>query len=420
LLLWLVLFKIYRVRTRLFAFGLALTVLAVPAASSWAASPKAKRTTKTTTAKDTRVAELRDLMGEASQQEAGLLQQIADIRERLDDLSATVKRYDREAAAARGRLAKAQRSLDRVEAQRAELVVRLARAESEVEQARLAVNGTVNALYTRGQSQEQAVYAAVVQGSTSPRDVFAAAHYLSGMLREDRALLDRFVDLKNQVAAMTREVAAQAEEAKVARDQLVGERDQIEVLRREAVAARLAAKDQEGQERDLLQEVQDRKADFQRELSLLQAESSAIGEMLRSLQAGQKLAPRRKGTFKAPVNGPISSRFGPRVHPILGDVRIHTGLDYAVGAGEPIRAAGAGIVVWVGPRGGYGNLVAIDHGGGLATLYAHQSRIDTTVGLRVKTGQVIGYVGSTGMATGPHLHFETREFGTPADPLFYL
>jgi len=233
-------------------------------------------------------------------------------------------------------------------------------------------------------------------------------------------VLDRFIELKNQVAAMTREMAARAEEARVVRDQLTVERDRVETLRIEAVAARAAARAEEDRERALLQEVRDRKADFELELSLLQAESSAIGEMLRSLQAGQKLAPRRKGTFKSPVNGPISSRFGPRVHPILGDVRVHTGVDYAVGMGQPIRAAGAGVVVWVGPRGGYGNLVAIDHGGGLATLYAHQSRIDTTVGLRVKTGQVIGYVGSTGMATGPHLHFETREFGVPADPLFYL
>jgi murein DD-endopeptidase MepM/ murein hydrolase activator NlpD len=315
---------------------------------------------------------------------------------------------------------KAQRSLDRLEAQRNELAARLAKAQSEEDQARLAVNETVNALYTRGQSEQQAIYAAVVQSSTTPRDVFAATYYLGGMLREDRAVLDHFVELKNQVAAMTREMAARAEEARAVRDQLIADRDRVETVRAQAVAARAAARDEEDREQALLQEVRDRKTDFERELSLLQAESSAIGDMLRSLQAGQSPAPRRKGTFKAPVNGPISSPFGPRVHPILGDVRVHTGVDYAAGMGQPIRAAGAGVVVWAGPRGGYGNLVAIDHGGGLATLYGHQSRIEATVGLRVKTGQVIGYVGSTGMATGPHLHFETREFGVPVDPLLYL
>ena len=99
---------------------------------------------------------------------------------------------------------------------------------------------------------------------------------------------------------------------------------------------------------------------------------------------------------------------------------MHTGLDFAVGTGVPIKAAGNGIVVWAGPRGGYGNAVIIDHRNGLATLYGHQSKVNVTVGQKVATGQVIGFVGQTGMATGPHLHFEVREFGTPVDPQFYL
>jgi murein DD-endopeptidase MepM/ murein hydrolase activator NlpD len=120
------------------------------------------------------------------------------------------------------------------------------------------------------------------------------------------------------------------------------------------------------------------------------------------------------------VAAPVSSGFGTRVHPILGDVRMHTGMDYAAGTGAPIKAAGNGIVVWAGPRGGYGNAVIIDHRNGLATLYGHQSRVNVTVGQKVSTGQVVGFVGQTGMATGPHLHFEVRELGTPVDPALYL
>ena len=99
---------------------------------------------------------------------------------------------------------------------------------------------------------------------------------------------------------------------------------------------------------------------------------------------------------------------------------MHTGLDYAVGTGHPIKAAGLGIVVWAGPRGGYGNAVIIDHRNGLATLYAHQSRVNAKVGQKVSTGQVVGFVGQTGMSTGPHLHFEVRELGAPVDPTLYL
>jgi len=99
---------------------------------------------------------------------------------------------------------------------------------------------------------------------------------------------------------------------------------------------------------------------------------------------------------------------------------MHTGVDFRGGTGTPILAAGAGTVVYAGPRGGYGNTVVIDHGGSLATLYAHQSAIHVSVGTVVVAGQVIGAVGATGFATGPHLHFEVRTGGTPVDPLGYL
>jgi len=375
---------------------------------------------KRPSAKDTRVKELRELVGEVSQQESVLLTEIAAIRERLDALSAEVRRLDREAALARRRLTRAERELARAEAERIEVGFRLVRAQAQVEEAKDDVNQHIAALYQRGTSEEQALYAAIVQTSTSPHEVFTAARYLEGSLRQHRAELDRFLALQAEVEELSRQAKIRAEEARVARDQLAAERERVEALRTEAVAARTAARAEEDREQELLDEVQARKADFLRELALLQAESSAIGAMLRDLQAGQKLAPRRKGTFKLPVRAPVSSRFGYRVHPIFGDTRLHAGIDFSIGSGEPIRASGTGAVVWAGPRGGYGNLVVIDHGNGLATCYAHQSQLAVTIGQRVETGQIVGFVGSTGFSTGPHLHFETRELGTPADPAFYL
>ncbi len=114
----------------------------------------------------------------------------------------------------------------------------------------------------------------------------------------------------------------------------------------------------------------------------------------------------------------LSSGFGGRRHPVLGRMRMHKGVDYAAGTGTPIQAAGDARVEFVGRKGGYGNAVVLNHGGGKTTLYGHMSRFaKIRVGQRVAQGTVIGYVGSTGMSTGPHLHYEFRVNGVHMNPL---
>ncbi len=127
-----------------------------------------------------------------------------------------------------------------------------------------------------------------------------------------------------------------------------------------------------------------------------------------------------KALLRTPLNmSRISSRFGMRHHPVLRFTRLHAGIDFAAPPGTPILAAGAGRVVEAGPNGGYGRWIKISHSDGLATGYAHLSRIAPGVrrSARVKQGQVIGYVGSSGLSTGPHLHFELHRNGRPVDPL---
>lgn len=125
----------------------------------------------------------------------------------------------------------------------------------------------------------------------------------------------------------------------------------------------------------------------------------------------------RSAPMGMPVAGRISSRYGKRRHPILGYVRMHAGVDFAAPHGKPIYAVSDGTVTYAGRRGGHGNYVRINHGGGLATGYGHMSRIAVRNGARVRSGQVIGYVGSTGLSTGPHLHFEAYRGGRTVDPM---
>jgi murein DD-endopeptidase MepM/ murein hydrolase activator NlpD len=121
--------------------------------------------------------------------------------------------------------------------------------------------------------------------------------------------------------------------------------------------------------------------------------------------------------MRMPVQGHLTSGFGERFHPILGYERFHAGVDLGAAAGTPIVAAADGKVVSAGWAGGYGRAVAIAHAGGLETKYGHMSRIAAYAGELVRRGQVIGYVGSTGLSTGPHLHFEVMKNGHPVNPL---
>ncbi|WP_269932852.1 peptidoglycan DD-metalloendopeptidase family protein [Aminobacter sp. HY435] len=133
----------------------------------------------------------------------------------------------------------------------------------------------------------------------------------------------------------------------------------------------------------------------------------------------QVRSPAAANGMMTPVNGVMTSTFGPRMHPILKTVRIHKGVDWAAPVGTPIAAAFDGQIVFEGDGKGYGNLIRISHANGRETRYAHMQRFaaNITVGMTVKAGEVIGYIGTTGLSTGPHLHFELYQDGQAIDPL---
>ena len=154
-------------------------------------------------------------------------------------------------------------------------------------------------------------------------------------------------------------------------------------------------------------------ADLQGEIDAQRVSSAVIAQLLKGrgstpskLVGGDKLS--------IPGDCTVTSRFGMRWG------RMHEGIDFGCPMGHPVHAAGPGTVVWAGWQSGYGNLVVIDHGGGISTAYGHNSRLAVHVGQSVERGEVISYVGSTGHSTGPHIHFEVRIDGEAVDPTAYL
>ena len=157
-------------------------------------------------------------------------------------------------------------------------------------------------------------------------------------------------------------------------------------------------------------------------LSKIEEEKKSLDEVLR--KAGGK----DKDLTSLPVIKPVADKYlnrvasgyGSRFHPILKVNKMHNGLDFAASTGTPIYATGDGTIKMAGFNSGYGNVVVIRHGNGYETLYAHMSRIKARNGGKVKRGDVIGYVGSTGLSTGPHLHYEIHKDGKPVDPVMYF
>ena len=204
---------------------------------------------------------------------------------------------------------------------------------------------------------------------------------------------------RKKVFAVAQAVAARTQQTRTVRNELVARENALAGTRSER--------------RETLASVQKEKAEYLHEVEALAAVSASLASRIQSSQSSSVVVPSSSGLIW-PVSGPVTSGFGWRWG------RMHEGIDIAVPTGTPVAAAASGRVIYAGWMGGYGNLVVIDHGGGLATAYGHNSSIAAGNGSSVSQGQTIAYAGSTGHSTGPHVHFEVRVNGSAVDPLGYL
>jgi murein DD-endopeptidase MepM/ murein hydrolase activator NlpD len=250
-------------------------------------------------------------------------------------------------------------------------------------------------------------------------DLISQADYVNAIVAQDKHIAGQVGTAKQRVrrqreqtkrfralaAAETRTIALRAGQVRALRDELLASENRLAAAR--------------SSKRESLRNVAESKKEYLHEAAGLAQASATLASQIQSAQASNSYAPPGDTTPSAagfiwPVNGPVTSGFGMRWG------RMHEGIDIGVPAGTSIHAAASGRVVYSGWMGGYGNLVAIDHGRGLSTAYGHQSSTAVGNGQIVTQGQVIGYVGCTGHCFGDHLHFEVRINGSAVDPLGYL
>ncbi|MCS7300043.1 MAG: peptidoglycan DD-metalloendopeptidase family protein [Fimbriimonadales bacterium] len=345
--------------------------------------------------------ELQSLQGEIGKLKGAIAQKRREerkVRRDLAELDQAITRVTGQLRDTRARLAKARKEQKELAKQLDALTQRLRRRENLLAQ-------RLRAAY----KYRNVSYLSLLTNARSIGELNSRSFVLRQIVKTDRELLE-------QVRADQQAVA----QAKARMDALVR---QISGLEADLRSQQAELTDTQAEKQELLKDISKQRALYERQLAELEAESQAIARRLRALMETPKGRARAdqpwSGRFIRPVEGRLTSGFGYRVHPIFKVRKMHTGIDIAAPSGTPIRAADSGVVVEAGYLRGYGYTVIIDHGGGVATLYAHCSAILVAVGQEVQRGQTIARVGSTGYSTGPHLHFEVRINGEPVNPRGY-
>ncbi|GAA0796544.1 M23 family metallopeptidase [Spirilliplanes yamanashiensis] len=409
----------YRTGARLWA-ALLVPVLALAGSLAGSAAQADPRddAKAAATAADRAAANLEDAT--AAAQRAGIALATAEAalpgaQQRVAEAQGRVVAAEITASTARRRADTAQEAYDAVAA-------RFARAQARVESSRDEFGALVRRSYQGG---TVATFSVLLK-ATGPMDALDRYGYVSRVLNGQQDLIDELVAARRAA----REAQDAAGAAKRAADEARAEAEAAlaaaERAQQEAEQARAAVLALTEQRRTALLAASAERTATLAKYRLARVEEARMVAELRAWERRNGVGPTLQpgARFLMPVHGWKSSDFGMRFHPLYGAWRLHAGVDLAAGNGEPIYAAADGRVMRAGWAGGYGNYTCVSHGRqqgqSISTCYGHQSRILVGDGQRVRRGQVIGRVGSTGGSTGNHLHFEVRVDGDPRNPEKWL
>ncbi|QEK11487.1 peptidoglycan DD-metalloendopeptidase family protein [Crassaminicella thermophila] len=331
--------------------------------------------------------------------------QIKNVKNKLNknkkeqkNVSAKIKELDR-------KIDKAEREITQINNEIAITKKKIDTTKKELEKAERNIdekNGILNARLRVMYKNGNVGYAEVLLDSESILDFLSNLDMIKKIFQQDMELLAYMKDKREEIDTKKKTLESH-------KSRMLAMIKNMEVKQKELEISR-------GEMNRIKQQLQKDSKQLEAQIDELNAYAEKIAEQIRRKQSSGKYTG-GKLAWPAPGYKRITSPYGYRIHPILKRKKLHTGIDIAVPKGGKIVAAGDGKVIHANWLGGYGKVVMIDHGGGIVTLYAHNSKLLVKEGQRVKKGQAISRAGSTGMSTGPHLHFEVRKNGKYTDPI---
>ena len=360
-----------------------------------------------------RIESLSDQIDSVASSRSSLAREIQATEERMDEVLTSMSSLRVELLAVESDLVQKERSLREVRTDLHAHYQSLALTRSELGVARNdAVTHAVETYMNAGLGVPAVALSAKVW-----TDIAVGLVYLDRITADGTETVERFETLLVDEQEASDEVAGH--EADLSSDllELQASEKRLAGLQNEMQRASDALQDEYLNQRSLLSKYDAQILEIEGEIASLEKEQASIRNLIVQQSNSVGSAP---GILVRPVPGAISSGFGPRIHPIHGYSLMHNGVDMNAGSGQAIVSASSGTVIFAGVKGGYGNTIMVNHGGGMVTLYAHQSKFAVSTGQSVERGQTIGYVGSTGVSSGPHLHFEVRINGNPVNPAKYL
>jgi murein DD-endopeptidase MepM/ murein hydrolase activator NlpD len=442
---------------RLFVLALVVSLAMALAAPGWAAS-----SADDLAGVKARIASLERQIQASSGQRSAIASEVLAASGRLESAESDVETAEGNVATVRDDLARKREVLTGVRTELAERLLILASTRLDRDAARVEAEASVVQAYMRGGVDDPSL----AFSAAGIAEISVGLGYLDTLTGNSADAADRY----GEVLALEQRERARIQQLEGAMvvdvKGLEDAEHEAEVLASELAIKRAALENEYQAQRNLLARVEAEIADYEHDKEGFEAEEASIRATIAAAAAAAAAeakaqaeaktraeaaaraaaataaaaptatsatttAPRTvttsppavstgNGTLSWPIRGSIDSPFGWRIHPISRDRRYHTGIDIDGPFGMPIKAAKAGIVILAGVKGGYGNSVMIDHQNGWVTLYAHQQSLNVQVGQYVTTSTTIGWVGSSGNSTGPHLHFELRVNGVPVDPMRYL